>query len=48
LVDHIASEKRKKPTVYTDCQPFIYYSDPSTGPAHIKGPSAEQYFQKKL
>lgn len=30
-------------TIYTNCQPFIYYSDPGAGPAHINCPSAVEY-----
>ena len=29
-------------TIYTNCQPFIYYFDPGAGPAHINCPSAER------
>lgn len=34
--------KLKILTINTDCQPFIYYSDPGAGPAHINCPSAEE------
>lgn len=29
-------------TINTDCQPFIYYSDPGACPAHINCPSAKE------
>jgi hypothetical protein len=29
-------------TINTDCQPFIYYSDPGAGPPHINCPSVEE------
>lgn len=32
-------------TVYTDCKPFIYNSDPSTSPTNIDRPPEKQPFR---
>ena len=35
-------------TVNTNCQPFIHYSDPGAGPAHVNCPSAENQANNRL